>query len=457
MRECLPWTECNYPNMTRNTTNMTAAEYFWKNEVLEEDPLNPDSFTHMSWKLVVCLLITWILVYISVVQGTDSLGKMAYFTAIFPYVVLTALLIVALQEKGSFDGIKFFFNPDLEKLKEIMVWYRACEQSFFSLAIGYGNIVMIASYNKFTNNVYRDAIIISVLDTFTNILAGCVIFAVLGTLSYQKNIPISDVVNHKDLGLAFVIYPQALADIKIVPQLWSLLFFIMLFTLGIGSSMSQIETILTVIKDKFPSMREKKGYLALGICIMFFILGLPLTTNVGQHILQLLNNYGVGAAVYVYATLTVIGITWIYGIRNFSNDVGFMLGSAPGIFWKTTWTFTAPIALIVIFIYGHIPTGEEADKLPLWAEIAGWLLAAVAILQIPIWAVHVIGRNPHKSIRDKILSSFRPTADWGPADPDDKARWLEMKKSPKAFKAKQSEVTVVSAVYNESFQDDDIY
>ncbi|GIY07913.1 sodium-dependent nutrient amino acid transporter 1 [Caerostris extrusa] len=70
MRECLPWTECNYPNMTRNTTNMTAAEYFWKNEVLEEDPLNQTAFTHMSWKLVVCLLITWILVYISVVQET---------------------------------------------------------------------------------------------------------------------------------------------------------------------------------------------------------------------------------------------------------------------------------------------------------------------------------------------------------------------------------------------------
>ncbi|GFR29896.1 sodium-dependent nutrient amino acid transporter 1 [Trichonephila clavata] len=53
----------------------------------------------------------------------------------------------------------------------------------------------------------------------------------------------------------------------------------MLFTLGIGSSMSQIETILTVFKDKFPSLREKKGYLALGVCVIFFLLGLPLTTN----------------------------------------------------------------------------------------------------------------------------------------------------------------------------------
>ncbi|GFR29893.1 hypothetical protein TNCT_621241, partial [Trichonephila clavata] len=167
------------------------------NEVLEEDPLNPNTFSHMSWKLAVCLLVTWTIVYISVVQGTDSLGKMAYFTAIFPYVVLTALLIVALQEEGSFDGIKFFFKPELSKLKEIKVWYKACEQSFFSLAIGYGNIIMISSYNKFTNNVYRDAIIISFLDTFTNVLAGCVIFSVLGTLAHEKGVPISEVVDHE--------------------------------------------------------------------------------------------------------------------------------------------------------------------------------------------------------------------------------------------------------------------
>lgn len=38
--------------------------------------------------------------------------------------------------------------------------------------------------------------------------------------------------------------------------------------------------------------------------------------QVGQHILVLLNNYGVSAAVYFYATLEVIGIMWIYGKIN---------------------------------------------------------------------------------------------------------------------------------------------
>ncbi|XP_054711235.1 sodium-dependent nutrient amino acid transporter 1-like [Uloborus diversus] len=451
MRECLPWTECNYPNFSE--PNLTVAEYYWRNDVLELDPENPDTFTHISWKLCLSLLVTWALVYLSVVQGTDSLGKMSYFTAVFPYLVLGALLGISLKEKGSWEGIVYFFKPDLKKLLEIKVWYKACEQSFFSLAIGYGNIVMISSYNKFRNNVYRDAIIISVLDTFTNLLAGCVIFAVLGTLAYERNQDIASVVDHEGLGLAFVIYPQALANIHFVPQLWSVLFFVMLFTLGIGSSMSQIETILTVIKDRFPRMREKKSWLALCVCILFFCLGLPLTTNVGQHILVLLNNYGVSAAIYFYAVLEVVGVMWIYGLKKFSQDVEYMLGSKPGIFWKVTWAFTAPVALVVIFIYGNISIEQESSGLPLWAEIAGWILAFLAIVQVPIWGAYVVWKSRPTKLKEKIKDSFRPTDDWGPADPVEKAGWRALRYG--VDHQTNRYVSPVSTIYsNRTFQHD---
>lgn len=83
------------------------------------------------------------------------------------------------------------------------------------------------------------------------------------------------------MGLAFVVYPEALTKIGFVPQLWSVLFFIMLFTLGIGSSVAQVETILTCIKDQFTSLHQKKEVLALIVCSAFCLLGLPLTTDVG--------------------------------------------------------------------------------------------------------------------------------------------------------------------------------
>lgn len=48
--------------------------------------------------------------------------------------------------------------------------------------------------------------------------------------------------------------------------------------------MSQIETILTVFKDRFPHIRKKKAVLALCACGIFFSLGLSLTTNVSKQI-----------------------------------------------------------------------------------------------------------------------------------------------------------------------------
>ncbi|GFX51877.1 sodium- and chloride-dependent glycine transporter 2 [Trichonephila clavipes] len=271
---------------------------------------------------------------------------MSYFTSIFPFFGLVILLIIACLEEGAWQGIKYFFQPNLERLKDITVWYKATEQSFFSLNIAYGSIIMVASYNKFHNNIYRDAIIISVLDTVVNLLAGCVSFAVLGSLSYKYSKNIHEVVDHEGLGLAFIVYPEALAAISYVPQLWAVLFFFMLFVLGVGSSMSQMETLLTVLKDRFPRLRQRIWLLSLTACLLFFALGLPLTTNYGQQILVLLNNYGVGIAVFFYAVLEVIGVAWIYGLRNFCKDVEFMLNKSPGIFWKFTWSLTAPVALM---------------------------------------------------------------------------------------------------------------
>lgn len=46
---------------------------------------------------------------------------MVYFTALFPYVILIALLINNMQLPGALDGIKFFIVPEWEKLLSVEV------------------------------------------------------------------------------------------------------------------------------------------------------------------------------------------------------------------------------------------------------------------------------------------------------------------------------------------------
>ena len=108
-----------------------------------------------EWRLTLCLLFSWLAVFFSIVRGVKSSGKVAYFTAIYPYIVLITLLIHGLVKDGATNGIEYFITPQWDKIIEPKVWFAAVSQCFFSLSTGFGPIIMYASYNPFRHNVYR--------------------------------------------------------------------------------------------------------------------------------------------------------------------------------------------------------------------------------------------------------------------------------------------------------------
>ena len=61
----------------------------------------------------------------------------------------------------------------------------------------------------------------------------------------------------KGQGLAFVVYPTALAQLPL-PWLWAILFFMMLFFLGLDSEFALLETALTAVYDAYPKLRRHK-------------------------------------------------------------------------------------------------------------------------------------------------------------------------------------------------------
>ena len=55
----------------------------------------------IQWKLALCLLAAWIIIFFCLIKGIKSSGKVVYFTATFPYVVLVILLIKAVTLPGK--------------------------------------------------------------------------------------------------------------------------------------------------------------------------------------------------------------------------------------------------------------------------------------------------------------------------------------------------------------------
>ena len=92
-----------------------------------------DHLGSVLWDLVGSNLAAWILVFLCLCKGVQSSGKVVYFTATFPYVVLLILVIFGATLDGAKEGIEFYLKPDVSKLTDGKVWADAATQIFYSL------------------------------------------------------------------------------------------------------------------------------------------------------------------------------------------------------------------------------------------------------------------------------------------------------------------------------------
>jgi solute carrier family 6 (neurotransmitter transporter, glycine) member 5/9 len=60
--------------------------------------------------------------------------------------------------------------------------------------------------------------IVTTIDTFTSLIAGCTIFGILGNLAHRVGTDDISKVVKGGTGLAFISYPEAIAKFEVMPQ-----------------------------------------------------------------------------------------------------------------------------------------------------------------------------------------------------------------------------------------------
>ncbi|XP_056273176.1 sodium- and chloride-dependent GABA transporter 2 isoform X2 [Pseudoliparis swirei] len=379
----LPWASCNNTwntdscmefqrgnssiNHHENTTSPVIE--FWERRVLRISS-GIEHIGTLNGDLVICLAVAWVICYFCIWKGVKSTGKVVYFTATFPYIMLVVLLIRGVTLPGASTGIHYYLYPDLDRLSDPQVWMDAGTQIFFSYAICLGCLTALGSYNKYNNNCYRDCLSLCFLNSGTSFIAGFAIFSILGFMANEQNVPISEVAESGP-GLAFIAYPRAVSMMPFAP-LWACCFFTMIVFLGLDS----------------------QG---------------------GMYIFQLFDYYAAsGMCLLFVAVFETVCIAWIYGADRFYDNIEDMIGYRPSPVIKYCWMYFTPATCLGTFVFALIkytPLKYNNDYVyPWWGNGIGWILALSSMMCIPVWIAVKLYYTPG-TMRERLVFLTTPSTE----------------------------------------------
>ncbi|EDV26056.1 uncharacterized protein TRIADDRAFT_37600 [Trichoplax adhaerens] len=423
----LPWSRCptyTPPGQPANVTlpveecaNSNPVVYFFFREVNDVSN-NINISGGLYWKLTLCLLGGWIIIYCSILKGIKSSGKVIYFTATFPYLVLFIFMIRGFTLHGFENGLLHLVTPQFEKLRDPLVWLDAATQIFYSLGVGFGSLIAFASYNPIKNKCGRDAVCVSLVNCCTSLFAAVVVFSVLGhmattkydacissvnaTMGMEAALNKCKIADYLDSvgsgpGLVFIVFADIIAGFS-PPQFWSIIFYFMLLTLGIDSIFGAMETILTTLTDSAYFKKIRKEVLAgTGICFCLFLFGFIFTQRSGLYFVEVFDAVSLPIPLLVIALAEVSGILFVYGPKRLCNDIEYMTGDQPNLYWKACWFIITPLSIVVIIIATIIQLAQSTLMYSQWSKetasgaslpYPGWLTAFMfCVILLPILAI----------------------------------------------------------------------
>ncbi|XP_048828356.1 sodium-dependent noradrenaline transporter-like isoform X2 [Brienomyrus brachyistius] len=366
-----------------------AAEFYERGVLHVHESKGIQDLGSPRWQLTICLALVVFVVCFSLWKGVRSSGKVVYVTATLPYAMLLVLLIRGVTLPGAMDGIRAYLHIDFKKLSNPSVWIDAATQIFYSLGAGFGVLIAFASYNKFDNNCYRDALLTSTINCITSFLSGFVTFSVLGYMAFRNGVKIDNVATEGP-GLVFIIYPEAISTLP-GSTFWAIVFFIMLLTLGIDSSMGGMEAVITGLCDDFKLLKRNRKIFTVVVASVTFLVALFCVTNGGIYILTLLDTYAAGTSILFGVLIEAIAVSWFYGVDRFSEDIEHMMGFKPGLYWRLCWKFLSPAFL-------------------LWSNLIGWGIAASSMICVPVYAIYKFLSVPG-TFRERVGYCITPKKD----------------------------------------------
>lgn len=238
---------------TASTTDYSATDVAFENRMEKYvcSNVRPLIFTYIVIAINIGVLLG------GVQKGIERLSRI-----LMPllFVLLLILCAVTLSLPGASEGLSFFLHPDFSKIDASTV-INALGQTFFSLSLGMGILITYASYYPDDTNLTRTSMIVALMSLLVAVLMGCIIFPAVTTFGLDKH-PL------EGATLVFVTLPEVFTNMPCT-NLWSTIFFILLFVAALTSTVSIAEVSIAFMRDRFEMSRIKACMIVMLPLLLF--------------------------------------------------------------------------------------------------------------------------------------------------------------------------------------------
>ena len=213
---------------------------------------------------------TAVIVLFGVEKGIEKVSKVMMPVLILLTAFIAVYTICTMD--GAWGGVKYYILPDFSKFS-IMTVVAAMGQLFYSMSLAMGIMITFGSYMKKDISIEKSAKQIEIFDTGVAFLAGLMIIPAVFAFSHGDEAALAQ----KGAGLMFETLPRVF-DTMFGGTVIGVLFFFMVLLAALTSSISLMETIVSIFMDKFKLGRKVSCLIVLGISV---VIGVPASLGYG--------------------------------------------------------------------------------------------------------------------------------------------------------------------------------
>lgn len=206
--------------------------------------------------------ITALIVLFGVEKGVEKVSKI-----MMPVLVILSIgiAVFVVTRPGAGEGVKYYLMPDFSQFS-VKTVLAAMGQLFYSMSLAMGIMITYGSYMKKEVSIESSVKQIELFDTGIAFLAGLMVVPGVFALGNPEYIKMSGP------DLMFVVLPKVFYSMGSAGHYLGLAFFVMVFFAALTSSISLMETVVSIVCDKFKARRIPA---CLGVFVFCMVIGLP--------------------------------------------------------------------------------------------------------------------------------------------------------------------------------------